>query len=194
MSGRFALGPEVKRRAVAGGAMLYDTSRAGNLSNEWFEPRYWQSRGELQGAARGRGAAYFVKHDSKSWVLRHYRRGGLMAQLLADRYHWRNEESTRPFVEWQLTYRLHRAGLPVPAPVAARYHNRGSSYTGDIITERLPDGRLAHRMPARRRALDRHLDLDRPLHPPLPRPGGLSCRPQRAQCAAERGERLPHRL
>jgi 3-deoxy-D-manno-octulosonic acid kinase len=138
VSGRFALGPEVKRSAVAGGAMLYDTSRAGNLSNEWFEPHYWQSRGELQGAARGRGAAYFVKHDSKNWVLRHYRRGGLMAQLFADRYRWRNEESTRPFAEWQLTYRLHRAGLPVPAPVAARYRNRGSSYTGDIITERLP--------------------------------------------------------
>ena len=118
--------------------MLYDTSRAGNLSNDWFEPHYWQSRGELQGAARGRGAAYFVRHDSKSWVLRHYRRGGLMAHLFADRYHWRNEESTRPFAEWQLTYRLHRAGLPVPAPVAARYRNRGSSYTGDIITERLP--------------------------------------------------------
>src|SRR5450432_209973 len=30
VSGRFALGPEVKRGAAAGGAMLYDASRAGN--------------------------------------------------------------------------------------------------------------------------------------------------------------------
>ena len=138
MSGRFALGPEVKRSAVAGGAMLYDTSRVGNLSSDWFEPRYWQGRGELDGAARGRGATYFVKADGKSYVLRHYRRGGLMAQVFGDRYRWRDEQSTRPFAEWQLTYRLHRAGLPVPVPVAARYRQAGPRYTGDIITERLP--------------------------------------------------------
>ena len=61
-----------------------------------------------------------------------------MAQLSADRYRWHDEESTRPFAEWRLTYRLHRAGLPVPAPVGARYRQAGSTYTGDIITERLP--------------------------------------------------------
>ena len=55
MNGRFALGPEVKRSAVAGGAMLYDTSRAGNLNAEWFEPRYWKTRGEVDGAAAARG-------------------------------------------------------------------------------------------------------------------------------------------
>jgi len=138
VSGRFALGPEVKRSAVAGGAMLYDTSRVGNLNNDWFEPRYWQARGEIDGAARGRGATYFVKADGRNFVLRHYRRGGLMAHLSGDRYRWRDEESTRPFAEWQLTYRLHRAGLPVPVPLAARYRHQGSTYSGDLITERLP--------------------------------------------------------
>jgi len=138
VNGRFALGPEVKRSAVAGGAMLYDTSRAGNLNAEWFEPRYWKTRGEVDGAAAGRGATYFVKADGRNFVLRHYRRGGLMASMSGDHYRWQDEEHTRPFAEWQLTYRLHRAGLPVPVPVAARYTRSGSSYTGDIITERLP--------------------------------------------------------
>jgi 3-deoxy-D-manno-octulosonic acid kinase len=138
VSGRFALGPEVKRGAAAGGAMLYDTSRAGNLSPAWFEPSYWQARGGLDGSARGRGTTYFIKAESNRFVLRHYHRGGLMARISADRYRWRDAESTRPFAEWQLTYRLHRAGLPVPAPVGARYRQAGSSYTGDIITERLP--------------------------------------------------------
>jgi 3-deoxy-D-manno-octulosonic acid kinase len=32
---------------------------------------------------------------------------------------------------------LHRAGLPVPAPLGARYQHDGMTYTGDIITERL---------------------------------------------------------
>ena len=139
MNGRFALGPEVKRSALAGGAMLYDTSRAGNLSAYWFEPRYWEALGALDGSGRGRAAARFVNGaDGRRYVLRHYHRGGLMARVSADRFLWHGEESTRPFAEWQLTYRLHRAGLPVPAPIAARYRHTGSSYTGDIITERLP--------------------------------------------------------
>ncbi|MGH8267158.1 MAG: 3-deoxy-D-manno-octulosonic acid kinase [Steroidobacteraceae bacterium] len=137
MNGRWALGPEVKRGALAAGVMLYDASRVGNLSAEWFAPGYWSKRGELDGTAQGRGAAHYFRADGKRYVLRHYRRGGLMSHLSGDRYPWRGEERTRPFAEWQLTYSLHRAGLPVPAPIAARYHRAGPTYTGDIITERL---------------------------------------------------------
>ncbi|MBV8973618.1 MAG: 3-deoxy-D-manno-octulosonic acid kinase, partial [Sinobacteraceae bacterium] len=87
---------------------------------------------------QGRATAHFLRGDAGArYVLRHYRRGGLMAHLSADRFAWRGEERTRPFAEWQLTYRLHRAGLPVAAPVAARYTHTGSTYTGDILTERL---------------------------------------------------------
>src|SRR5256885_5918874 len=75
--------------------------------------------------------------SGKEYVLRHYRRGGLIARVSGDRYVWQGEQSTRPFEEWQLTYRLHRAGLPVPAPLAARYRHHGFTYTGDIITERV---------------------------------------------------------
>jgi 3-deoxy-D-manno-octulosonic acid kinase len=138
VNGRWALGPEVKHGALPGGAMLYDASRVGNLSAEWFEPRYWEGRGELDGSARGRGATHFIKSAGRRYVLRHYRRGGVMARLSADRYLWQGQEDTRPFEEWQLTYRLHRAGLPVPAPLAARYRHAGLTYSGDILTERLP--------------------------------------------------------
>ncbi len=138
MNGRWALGPEVKHGALAGGAMLYDTSRVGNLSPDWFEPKYWEGLGALDGVARGRGVTYFFRSADKRYVLRHYGRGGLIARVGGDRYLWRGEQRTRPFAEWQLTYRLHRAGLPVPAPLAARYRQGGCIYTGDIITERLP--------------------------------------------------------
>ena len=137
MSGRWALGPEVKRGALAGGAMLYDASRVSNLTAEWFTPKYWQALGSLEGAAGGRGAAWFIGTESRRYVLRHYRRGGLAAHLATDHYLWRGEDHTRPFAEWQLTYSLHRAGLPVPAPIAACYRRRGLAYTGDLITERL---------------------------------------------------------
>jgi len=137
MSGRWPLGSEVKRGALPGGAMLYDGSRVSNLGPAWFEPRYWESRGQIEGSARGRGAAHYVNSEGRRFVLRHYRRGGLAARFSRDRYFWQGEDQTRPFAEWQLTYRLHRAGLPVPAPLAARYQHNGLTYTGDIITERL---------------------------------------------------------
>jgi 3-deoxy-D-manno-octulosonic acid kinase len=139
VTGKWPLGSEVRRKVVAGGAMLYDASRAGNLSTETFDPVLLARRGQIVGEARGRGTAWFLTVQSHSWVLRHYRRGGLMRSLSRDRYWWQGEESTRPFAEWQLTYHLHRAGLPVPAPIAARYRKRGFGYRGDIITERLPD-------------------------------------------------------
>ena len=138
MNGRWALGPEVKRGALARGAMLYDASRVSNLSAEWFTPQYWQSLGTLEGAAGGRGAAWYLSGDGRRYVLRHYRRGGMAAHLSSDHYLWRGEERTRPFAEWQMTYSLHRAGLPVPAPIAARYRRvAGVTYIGDLITERL---------------------------------------------------------
>jgi 3-deoxy-D-manno-octulosonic acid kinase len=144
VNGRWALGPEVKQGALTGGAMLYDGSRVSNLSAGWFDPQFWRARGELEGAARGRGTTHFVSSAGRRYVLRHYRRGGLLARLLGDRYLWRGAHSTRPFEEWQLTYRLHRAGLPVPAPLAARYRQHGLTYSGDLLTERLPSvGSLA---------------------------------------------------
>ena len=36
-------------------------------------------------------------------------------------------------------YHLAHAGLPVPAPIAARYRKSGFTYSGDLITERLAD-------------------------------------------------------
>ena len=131
MSGRWPLGSEVKHSALAGGAMLYDASRVSNFAPAWFDPTYWKSRGELEGTRTGPGRdALLQDRRQKACVLRHYRRGGLVAHLSADKYFWRGEDNTRPFTEWQLTYRLHRAGLPVPAPIAARYVHSGHDLHG----------------------------------------------------------------
>jgi 3-deoxy-D-manno-octulosonic acid kinase len=153
MSGqKWPLGSEVRRKDLTGGVMLYDASRAGNATPAWFDVEYWRERGELDGEARGRGTTHFIRTGRQQFVLRHYHRGGLVARILRDRYFWQNEPATRSFAEWHLLYHLHRAGLPVPTPVAARYRRHGPMYTADIITERLLDSvSLAEQL--RRRAI-----------------------------------------
>ena len=71
-----------------------------------------------------------------------------MAKITKDRFLWSGEAETRSFAEWYLTYHLHRAGLPVPTPIAARYQRHGLFYRADLITQRIENseslaGRLA---------------------------------------------------
>jgi 3-deoxy-D-manno-octulosonic acid kinase len=131
-------GPEVKLLEFAGGAMLYDSSRAGNAAAGWLDARWWAERGAVSAAAEGRGAASLIEADGRSLVLRHYRRGGLIARLSSDRYWWRSPEHTRSFREWKLLYHMYRAGLPVPMPVAAGYRRSGRSYSADLLVQRIP--------------------------------------------------------
>ena len=133
----WTLGPEAKHLVVSRGAMLYDASRAINFSEGWFDPAFWATHGQVDGAAPGRGTTLFVSTRGKAFALRHYYRGGLPGKMLRDSYLYRGALLTRPFREWCLTYQLHRHGLPVPAPVAARFARDGVWYHGDLITERI---------------------------------------------------------
>jgi len=117
--------------------MLYDTLRTSNFSADFFEPDYWRRHDAIEGSARGRGTTWFVRSGEGSFVLRHYRRGGLMARVSQDAYLWQGESETRSFAEWYLTYHLFRAGLPVPTPIAARYRRKGLFYRADLITQRI---------------------------------------------------------
>jgi 3-deoxy-D-manno-octulosonic acid kinase len=119
---------------------MFNNAAAGlDVGMAWFEPRYWIARGAVVGSAEGRGTATVFEHSGRRFLLRHYRRGGLPARLSAERYIWLGEARARPVAEIQLTLKMHAAGLPVPGPLAARYEQRGMSYTADIITEYLAD-------------------------------------------------------
>jgi 3-deoxy-D-manno-octulosonic acid kinase len=126
-----------RRAPTRNGAMLYDASRLSNAGESLFDLKFWLEEQATKRTPGGRGAALFIEHSGQAWVLRHYRRGGFVARISADRYLWTGEERTRPFREWRLLAELHDAGLPVPAPIAARYVRRALSYTGDLITERI---------------------------------------------------------
>lgn len=137
-------GPEIVA-PTARGAMLYDASRRDQPDERIFARGYWRTAGSLQETAGGRGTVAFIGEGERRWVLRHYRRGGRVARLLGDRYLWTGANRTRAFREWRLLRELRAAGLPVPAPVAARYERDGLFYRADLVTTELPTRRtLAH--------------------------------------------------
>jgi len=139
MKRHWPVGAEVVEAAFEGGRMLYDTQRTSNFSPEFFDPEYWRRHDAIEGTARGRGTTWFIRTGDSSFVLRHYRRGGLMAKISKDKYWWHGESETRSFAEWYLTYHLHRAGLPVPTPIAACFRRQGLFYRADLITQRIDD-------------------------------------------------------
>ncbi len=117
--------------------MLHDAQLVDAPSPELFTPGRWPDRvtGE---AGRGRGRVLFVAAADHHWALRHYRRGGVVGRLVADRYLWLGEARTRSFREWRMLARLHAAGLPVPRPVAAGWVRHGPCYVADLATQRIP--------------------------------------------------------
>lgn len=130
--------------ATAGGGILYDASRLSKPADELFSRAHWASRGALEEIAGGRSSIAVLNvsgSEGARWVLRHYRRGGLVATLSQDSYLWTGAARTRSFAEWRLLAELRRRGLPVPAPIAARYVRGWLSYRADLITELLPDTR-----------------------------------------------------
>lgn len=117
---------------------VWDDARVHEVHDGLFDPQWWRQQGNLTGEARGRGTAWFVDGlDGQPWVLRHNRRGGLLARINHDRFLWSGAKRARSLEELRLLAVLHEKGLPVPAPVAARAEPRGLIYRGDVITERI---------------------------------------------------------
>jgi 3-deoxy-D-manno-octulosonic acid kinase len=151
--------------ATAGGGILYDASRLSKPRAELFSASSWAARNALEEVSGGRSSIALLNADAwpelqagaktvsagagtasagagaTRWVLRHYRRGGLMAKLAKDSYLWNGASRTRSFAEWRLLAELRRRGLPVPAPIAAHYARSLLAYRADLITELLPDTR-----------------------------------------------------
>lgn len=137
----------------AGQHILYDASLATQLTegesrfrpdvsslSPWFDSEHWQGRGDLKGEAQGRGSAFFFEYRGRQFVLRHYRRGGMVARFVTDRYAWTGLRDSRPWREWHLLAAAYEKRLPVPKPFAARLIKNGVFYTADLITWRIDGG------------------------------------------------------
>ncbi|GLQ97463.1 3-deoxy-D-manno-octulosonic acid kinase [Dyella mobilis] len=128
-------------RQDAEGAILFDASVSPQVGRDWFDPGYWQARGALSRQAGGRGGVAMIATPAGECVLRHYRRGGMVAAWMGDRYLWTGADRTRSFAEFRLLLDMQRQGLPVPKAVAAGYRKVGLHYRADLITLRIPDTR-----------------------------------------------------
>jgi len=89
----------------------------------------------------GRQSAWYVSGEFGQAVLRHYRRGGLVARLSRDRYIWTGARRTRSFAEFDVLAFLRGRGLNVPEPIAAAYWRAGLAYRAALLTRRIPDVR-----------------------------------------------------
>src|SRR5688500_16514939 len=84
---------EVQVQSTVDGAILHDAALGVAPDAGWFEPGRWPLAADAD--TSGRGGVPFLVTPIGTCALRHYRRGGLVARLVADRYLWTGAERTR---------------------------------------------------------------------------------------------------
>lgn len=93
-------------------------------------------------AQGGRQAAWYIQLPrAQAGVLRHYRRGGMIARFLHDQYFWCGAQRTRSWAEYEIMTYLYGQGVAVPLPVAALWQRQGMYYRAALITERIMGAR-----------------------------------------------------
>lgn len=114
----------------------------------------------------GRGQAHRIHLQGREAVLRHYRRGGVVARISKNRFAPRALVQSRAMAEYSLLRLMHAWALPVPEPVASRQLRHAWGYGADILVAMIPDTRnvvqalvLAPLAPAAWQALGRAIRL-----------------------------------
>jgi len=126
------------------GAIVFDHPRLRQADLDIFSSDYWDQAAQPV-AEGGRGSAWFVDAPFGRCVLRHYRRGGLVARFSTQHYFWQGADRTRSFAEFRLMRLLRAKGLSLPRPLAAMYMRQGWYYRAALLMERLENTQsLAH--------------------------------------------------
>lgn len=124
-----------------GTVIRFDTSILPTLESNLFEVDWLRSNQVWQGCTKGRSQAHLFHYAGRDMVLRHFHRGGLIGRVNRDLYLRVGAADSRALREFDLLAEMYADGLPVPAPVAARYAPMGPFYRADIITQRIPNAR-----------------------------------------------------
>jgi len=125
----------------SGQHIRYDSDIFKNIEDVSFNSRVWAQRSSIVGFAEGRGTTFFIQHQGRDFVLRHYMRGGLITKISEDQYFWTGLKFSRPWREWVLLEKMQEKGLPVPTPVAVKVERKGVFYKADIMMHRIPHSR-----------------------------------------------------
>jgi len=90
----------------------------------------------------GRGTVVMFQYRNHQLVLKTYHRGGVPGRFVRESYFYTGVENTRMWQEFHLLQTLHRMGLPVPRPVAARcVLMTPLTYRGELMMEEIPEAR-----------------------------------------------------
>jgi 3-deoxy-D-manno-octulosonic acid kinase len=129
-----------------GHAIWFNSELVEQVSDDWFDPEYWRKLGQLKGSAVGRGTTYFFSFEHNDWVLRHYKRGGLVGKALNDQYLYTGLNQTRAWQELRLLQKLNDLALPAPTPLAARVIKHFGYYTADLISAKIAEAQDIHQI------------------------------------------------
>ena len=121
--------------------ILFDAGLSPQVGQTGLMPVYWREHGALRMQGGGRGGVAVIDTPAGECVLRHYRRGGLVAPLMGDRYLWTGADRTRPFMEFRLLADIVQLGLPGAGAGGCTLLPAGLVYTADLITRRIADAR-----------------------------------------------------
>lgn len=114
------------------------------IDHQHFDVDYLQEQALVTATAEGRGTVYFFKLGEVDVVLRHYKRGGLVAKINDDNFLYSGIESSRCHKELSVLQLLREANINVPEPIAGRIVKKGPIYTADIITQVIPNALELH--------------------------------------------------
>jgi len=134
----------IKQKIINSHVILFDKEHFPEPTPPNFTGQYWQTQNAITGQSKGRGITYFFQHDKNEYVLRHYRRGGLIGKVLSDQYLYTGLEQSRAWQEFRLLQHMQTLGLSSPKPSAAMVTKHGFYYQADIITTRIPYAQDLH--------------------------------------------------
>jgi 3-deoxy-D-manno-octulosonic acid kinase len=130
--------PDLVQKTTKNNILLFDQSLLPEMTAEMFKHDYWYDQHKVIGQAMGRGTTLFFTHNDQQFVLRHYRRGGLIAKLIQDRYFYTGLANSRAWREFHLLNQANTLGLPVPRAAAMWVQRQGLFYRADIILTKIP--------------------------------------------------------
>ncbi len=143
-----SLGENFKISKTGNSYILYDASIIAEPTLQMFTRDYHTNQQSQQNkpishsstsqqGGIGRAQVVYFSQGERSFVLKHYYRGGAVASILKDRYPGFSVVKSRAFREFRLLKKMGEFGLPVPIAVAAHVKKGLLSYRADLITEEL---------------------------------------------------------